>query len=328
MGAQLSNIYPSLSLTPDSFTSNRPGSAQTAKTTQTVRSEAAFFNLAFSSDFRHSLWPLAPANFPDLPPVPPGGLPESKEIPLPEISARSALAANKDGCFFYQKNPDQKLPVASLTKILTALVATDSLDTETIAFVSKNAVETYGEMGGLVIDEKISVKNLLYIMLMDSSNDAATAVAEAVEKNTGADFVGLMNAKAKKLKMANSSFSDPAGLNPDNISTAIDLSTLTNAAIENQLIKQIIGIQEIDVFSDDKKIRHHLKNTNRLFGKINNVAGGKTGYTEEAGECMILVVDSPQNNSYFTVIVLGADIGARFAETEKLVRWTKYTYGW
>lgn len=278
---------------------------------------------------------LTSEQIPAPPEIPPQKLPVAENVPLPELKIKAGISAAADGRIFYQKNLDQKMPVASLTKLLTALVVLDQFRPEEIIAVSKNAVDTYGEMGNLIVGEKLTIANLLYIMLVDSSNDAAIALAEAVEENgrdpslrSGQSFVDLMNQKAKSLEMNNSQFTDPAGLNETNISTAADLLKLTNASLANELIKQIINTQEIDVFDIDNKNIHHLKSTNKLFGKINGVAGGKTGYTEEAGECMILVVDSPQNNSYFIAIVLGADIGMRFLETEKLVKWARYTYGW
>jgi len=287
----------------------------------------------------------------NLPEIPPQKLPEAENIPFPDLKIRAGLSASQEGRIFYQKDAENQFPVASLTKLITALVVLDNIPAGQIVTVNKKAVDTHGEMGNLVVNEEISVENLLYIMLVDSSNDAAVALAEAalqcrpegspaggIEGPRAATanyktcdlaaFAALMNKKAREIGLINSRFIDPAGLDSGNVSTASDLFLLSRESLRRQLIKKIINTKEIDVFSSDGKIAHHLMSTNKLFGKINGVAGGKTGYTEEAGECMILVVDSPQNNSYFISIVLGTEIGMRFIEMEKLVRWTKYTYGW
>ena len=257
----------------------------------------------------------------------PSKLPAAEIIPAPNLQIKAGISADENSHIYYEKNINQKLPIASITKLITALVVLDNLNQKDIATISKNAVDTYGEMGDLVVNEKISVKNLLYIMLIDSSNDAAIALAEAINQ-TGKNIVELMNAKAKILGLANSSFSDSAGLNPDNFSTAADLFKLTNIALKNPLIREVIGTEETDVFSADNKIKHHLKNTNKLLSKIDGIIGGKTGYTEEAGECLILAVNHLPSKTYFITVILGAEIGTRFQESEKLINWTKKIYRW
>ena len=264
---------------------------------------------------------------PKPPEILPVKFPVADKINPPDLKVKAGLSIDEKNNVYYEKNADEKTPIASLTKLLTALVVVDNLPADAEIVVSKNAVETEGEMGDLVVGEKLSAKNLLYIMLVDSSNDAAAALSEAIEQN-GKNFTDLMNAKAKELKMANSLFSDPAGLNPDNISTANDLAKLANAALKNPLIRQIINTEETDIFSTDGKTAHHLKNTNKLINKISGIIGGKTGYTEEAGECLILMTEHQPSKTYFITIVLGAENGERFNEMEKLVSLTKKVYRW
>ena len=271
-------------------------------------------------------WKLTP-EIPTIQNPAPNKLPETELIPAPNLQIKAGISADENGHIYYEKNINQRLPIASITKLMTALVVLDNLSQKDIATISKNSVDTYGEMGDLIVDEKISVKNLLYIMLIDSSNDAAIALAEAINQ-TGKNTIDLMNAKAKILGLANSFFSDPAGLNPDNFSTASDLFKLANNALKNPLIREIIGTEEIDVFSFDNKIAHHLKNTNKLLSRIDGIIGGKTGYTEEAGECLILAVEHLPSRTYFITVILGAEIGTRFQESEKLINWTKKIYKW
>lgn len=303
---------------------------QLGKTTSSDPStEVDFFS--FEKNFAATIienlpWKLAP----EIPPIQnpaPSKLPEAEIVPAPDLKIKAGISADEKNHIYYEKNSNQRLPIASITKLITALVVLDNLNQNNIAAISKNSVDTYGEMGDLVVDEKISVKNLLYVMLIDSSNDAAVALAETINQNNK-NIVELMNAKAKTLGLINSSFSDPAGLNSDNFSTASDLFKLTDIALKNSLIREIIGTEETDVFSTDNKIKHHLKNTNKLLSKIDEVIGGKTGYTEEAGECLILAIEHQPSKTYFITIILGAEIGTRFQESEKLINWTKKIYRW
>jgi len=319
LGAQMSHKYPDFSLEPNS------ASVQTAATLDSKLSNEAPGDMRgilsfFGKEDKNS----------QLEAVPFQRLPESEDAPSPDITAKAAIAATKNGRILFQKNIDRPLSIASLTKLLTALVVIDKLPLSEKVKISKTAVSTYGEMGGLVVNEEISVENLLYIMLMDSSNDAATALAETVESrfSNSAAFPELMSAMARKIGMANSRFSDPAGLNPNNVSTASDLIKLTAANLGNSLIKKILGTNETDVFSADKRIKHNLKNTNKLLNRTQGVVGGKTGYTEEAGECMILIAEAPQEADYFIVALLGSNVGTRFIETDKIVEWTRQHYGW
>lgn len=304
--------------------------AQLGKTTSNEQAkEVDFFRFekSFAATILEKLpWRLEP-KFPPIKQISPMKLPVAEFSQPPNLKIKAGISADENNSIYYEKNINEKLPIASLTKLITALATFDNLKQDDITTISKNAVAAYGEIGDLVVNEKISIKNLLYIMLIDSSNDAATALAETFSLNNK-DIVALINKKAKEIGMENSYFTDPAGLNPDNFSTASDLFKLANSALKNDLIREIISIEEIDVFSDDNKIKHHLKNTNKLLGKIDWIIGGKTGYTEEAGECLILAIEHQPSKTYFITVILGAGIGERFIETEKLIEWTKKVYRW
>ncbi len=250
----------------------------------------------------------------------------------PEIEAEAALIAkvsslepfNLDN-ILYQKNIDEVLSIASLTKLMTALIVLENTNLEEVATVSEKAVAAYGEMGGLVVDEKISVKNLLYILLMESSNDAAVALAEYYQGKTKKDFVSLMNKKAKELNLANTYFVDSSGYEPANVSTARGIMELVKYSFRQPIIWQILKTPTISLSSIDGGINHHLTNTDELLNRLPNIIGGKTGYTEEAQGCLVLVIDEPQSGRLITV-VLGAQ--ERFLETEKLIQWVNQAYQW
>lgn len=305
---------------------------------------------------------------------------KNSEVSEIEVSAKAAIisdaATNK---ILYQKNINEKLPIASLTKLMAALVVLDKTNLDDIVIISAKAAEVEGKKGNLFSGEKITVENLLYILLAHSGNDAAVALAEYIgEKiisieelpdssvfiseladlnfetdDSILEFVKLMNQKANSFGLENTHFINPNGLDPSenisdnsndndsiknpifneleknekgNYSTAYDLAKLVNYALDKPLIWEILRTQKISVRSVDKKFVHHLENTNELLGKLPNIAGGKTGYTEQSGESLILIIGDPINNHQIISVVLNAE--DRFAETEKLTSWIFENYSW
>jgi len=250
-------------------------------------------------------------------------------IDEPEISAKSAIIVDfkpdsEKGNILYQKNSNQVLPVASLSKIMTAIIALESFNPEEIVKVSKNSVTITGDKGGLITDEELKIKDLLYIMLIESSNDAAMSLAEDNPRLTYDEFINSMNSKAKELGLENTSFVEPVGLSPDNRSTALEIADLTKYAFRFPLILEILKTPETTVFSIDNKFIHNLTTTNKLLGKIPQIIGGKTGYTEEAGGCMLTI--SNISEDYLIIVVLGST--QREEDIEKLFNWAQEAWLW
>ncbi len=209
---------------------------------------------------------------------------------------------------------------------MTALVIMENVKPETVFKVSKKAVETPGEMGNLVVGEEMTVENLLYALLVESSNDAAVALAENIQTDFGKNLVELMNQKAADLKLANTHFADPSGLDPQNYSTAWDLTKIIQAVLKYPLLEKITQTQSIDISSADGRFNHHLTATNKLLGKIPEIIGGKTGYTEEAGNCMVVAFKSPEGRGYIVAVVMESQ--DRLGEIEALLKWTENAYLW
>jgi len=253
---------------------------------------------------------------------------EAKSASIFKINSIDPLLAENFGLkedILYQKNIDLILPIASITKIMTALISLERInDLEKNITISENAIKAYGGQGGLMINEKISFKNLLYILLVESSNDAAVAIAETVEKETNSNFINLMNKKARELGLENTFFIDSSGYNPGNVSTVKEIVKLVKYSFTQPIIWQALKTPEIDLFSSDGKIKHHLINTDELLNRLPNIIGGKTGYTSEAQGCLVLVIE--QNDEYLITIVLGAQ--ERFLQTEKLIKWVNKAYKW
>ncbi len=241
------------------------------------------------------------------------------EVEDPEIEAKASILFNVEkNKVLYEKEPDWILPIASLTKIMTALIVLENLELDEEITVSEKAVKTHGKMGELAVNEKLTVNELLHALLMESSNDAAVAFAEKVKEKTGKNFVSLMNEKVDELKLTSTRFSDPSGLNSTNISTVKELVKLVKYSFNQPFIWEIMKKPEIDLAG------HHWVNTDKLLNKLPNVIGGKTGYTIEAQGCLIIVIE--QENEKIISVVLGAQ--QRFLETEKLIKWVERAYQW
>ena len=240
-------------------------------------------------------------------------------VPFLELKAQVALAIKADGSrVYYNKNVEMQRSVASLTKLMTATVVSENYNLDEIVKIPLSAVRREGAMGDLKLGESITVRSLLNIMLIDSSNDAAFALAE---KRT--DFVSLMNKKAKELGLANTHFTNPDGLDePGNYSSALDIEKIFSYLINKYPEAfEALKTKNMVVYSLDGKVEHRLQNTNELLGKMDKVMAGKTGYTDEAGGSLILLTE----NNIITVVLGSPD---RFSESEKLINWLRAAYIW
>lgn len=247
-------------------------------------------------------------------------------IERPQLSAKSAIIYDmRSSRYLYSKSPGDRLPVASLTKLLSAIVVLENLNLDDVVIVSKESLKVDGEKQTLYLDEKIKVRDLLKMMLVESSNDAAYAL-RIHASSSGIDLIGLMNRKTIELGMSNSIFHDPAGLNDAALSTSEDLVKLAIYSLKFDELWSILGEKTTSIYSIDGKIEHKINSTNQLLGIVPNIIGGKTGYTDKALGCMLLVVDIPGKNDKIISIVLGSV--ERFTDTEKLVDWTKRAYNW
>lgn len=248
----------------------------------------------------------------------------SKEKPV--INAKAGLVYDtRSGRFLFAKNPRIKLPVASLTKILSSIVILENLDSKATVVIPQEVLKVDEEKQSLYLGEKITVQNLLKLMLIESSNDAAYALAWYANSQ-GINFVDKMNEKAQLLSMNDSNFLDPAGLNDDAYSTSEDLVKLIKYSFKYELIWNILTEKNIVVKSTDGKIEHNVQSTDQLLGVMPDIFGGKTGNTDGALGCMILVVDIPDKNDKLISVILGSR--SRFDDTKTLIDWTKSAYRW
>lgn len=254
-------------------------------------------------------------------------------VDIEDVNAASAIAVESTTHkVLYNKSIFDSRPIASLTKLMTALIVIDEMDLQSVVRISGNAISTPGDRGVLVIDEKITVENLLYILLITSSNDAAIALEEyynSFRVEGDKTFVAAMNAKAQALGLLDTFFVEPSGLNINNRSTVYDLAKLADYVFQRPILRQIMSVKVIDVRSQDGVVNHHLVNSNKLLGVLEGVLAGKTGFTEEAGESLVLYVkksDSDDADDYLIYVILDSD--DRIKAARQLIGWIDEAYIW
>jgi D-alanyl-D-alanine carboxypeptidase (penicillin-binding protein 5/6) len=249
----------------------------------------------------------------------------SATIELPVLTAKSSLAFDvQSGAVLYSDNHDEKLPIASLTKLMTAVVAVGKLDYDSTATITKDDVRVIGTNMGLLPEEKIKVIDLLKGLLISSSNDAAKALART-SAGSEQNFVALMNQKAKALDMYSTHFSNSTGLDSfDNYSTAHDLTRIVSEFIKNPVLNEIAETKEAEVKSIDGKISHKLITTNKLLLEDPTVIGLKTGFTALAKGN--LIIRAKENRGEIVTIILNSD--DRETDTKKLMEWILAVYKW
>jgi len=259
------------------------------------------------------------------PPPTPHPYPVNKKnlYPGDEVSAESVVVLDVDShVYLYKRNESLLLFPASTTKIMTALVALDNYELDDVVTIGTQSA--VGQVIGLVAGEKMTVENLLYGALIHSGNDAAQILADHYQGGTQA-FIDKMNEKAKQLHMDNTHFKNPTGYDdPEHKMTAMDLATLSKAAIQNKIIAKMVAIPSISISDVTHTYFYKLTNVNQLLGKIPGVAGIKTGWTEAAGENLVTFVDRDGHRVIF-VVLHSKD---RFGDTTKLIDWVYSTYAW
>jgi len=217
-------------------------------------------------------------------------------------TSRSSIVMDLDsGRILYEKNSHQKRLVASTTKILTAITTIEKMDLDKQITVGEEVLKMYGTNIYIEIGEKITIKDLLYGLLLRSGNDAAVALAVAVS-GSEENFVKLMNEKAQEIGMKDSIFQNPHGLDEKtkNYSTAYDMALLSQYAYQNKTYREIVGTKKYIVSTGNKTYLWY--NRNKLLSSYKYCTGGKNGYTPSAGKT--LVTTASKNNLNLTVVTL------------------------
>jgi D-alanyl-D-alanine carboxypeptidase len=254
-------------------------------------------------------------------PLPPSQVRALRGYKSPVLSARTAVLVDAaSGAMLYSKNSNERAAPASLTKMMTALVALEHADlAQKITASERVYVEPV--VIGLDPGEVMSLEDLLYGLLLPSGNDAAIAIAEGVG-GTQARFVGWMNEKAAALGMRDTHFLNPHGLDaPGHYSTGDDLVRLTVAMMREPRLARIVGSRE---YTRAGPPLYKFRNSNPLLGAYDGVNGGKTGFTDLAGRC--LAVSATRGGHQLIAVILGSQNIALDGQT--LLDYAYGNYDW
>lgn len=241
------------------------------------------------------VWVTADSSFPTT----------TEEVALPEISARSYLLADaKTGEVLFSYNEKQRMPIASTTKVLTCLVALENTKLDDLVTVTADSCGIEGSSMYLYEGEQLTVRDLLYGLMLESANDAAVCIAKHVSGSVD-EFSKLMNQKVQQLGLVDSHFNNPHGLeDPQHYSTAYDMSRIWCEAMKNSDFREIVSTDTYRIDLDDEKGYRFLSNHNKLLKTFSACIGGKTGYTKTAGRCLISGAES--NGAELVMVTLNA----------------------
>jgi D-alanyl-D-alanine carboxypeptidase (penicillin-binding protein 5/6) len=239
----------------------------------------------------------------------------------PPLTAATAILEDLDGGqTLFAKADRARRPIASLTKIMTALVVMTRARPDEVVAVSGNAAAQTGSSLGLLAGERITVRHLLYALLLQSSNDAAVALAEHVGGSVRG-FLDLMNRTARRLGMTDSFFTSPSGLDDSGYSSARDLAIVTREVYQQPLFERIVKTKFHDVPSPSGPPRH-IQNRNILLWLYPGAIGVKTGFTTPAGHCLIAAAE--RDGVRLLVVALGSggdDAGGVFNDGAALLNY-------
>lgn len=236
-------------------------------------------------------------------------------------NATSTIVMSEEGQILYSNNVHEKRLIASITKIMTAIIAIESnmLDDEIV--VGQEVLSMYGTSIYLEVGESMKLIDLLYGLMLRSGNDASVVIANHVG-GSEEKFVEMMNNKANELGMENTIFSNPHGLDEDtkNYSTAYDMALLTKYAYSNKLYRKISNTLEYEVSTNDKNYLWH--NRNEIIGDYKKCTGGKNGYTPSAGKTLV----TTSSNSDFDIIVVTLNDGDLYNNHKNLSEYAFNNY--
>jgi serine-type D-Ala-D-Ala carboxypeptidase (penicillin-binding protein 5/6) len=242
----------------------------------------------------------------------------SAAIKAISINAGAAIVMDtRSGRVLFEKNAHTRRAIASTTKIMTGIIAIENGNLEDTVTISKKAAGVWGSTIDLKVGQTFKLKELLYGLLLQSGNDAAIAIAEHIGGSVDA-FLDMMNNKAAEIGAKDTSFRSPHGLDmAEHFSTAYDLALITKYALANPLFSKIVGTKSAYVGN------RMMNNTNELLGVYPGADGVKTGYTGQAGRC--LVTSATRNNMRIISVVLGSPTRTARALSSKTI--LDYAFG-
>jgi serine-type D-Ala-D-Ala carboxypeptidase (penicillin-binding protein 5/6) len=255
---------------------------------------------------------------------PPEATPDAQASGPPQIEAEAwALVDAESGLYLAGENPDEQLPMGSVTKIMTALVVLEEgVDLDEEVTVSEEAESfvggTYSNVG-LILGERVTVRDLLAATMIPSGTDAAYALAEHVGGGSVGNFVEMMNDEASAMGLEDTNFETPAGLDTNgNYSSARDLATMTRVALQDPLFAEIVDTADATITTQNREIE--FSNTNQLLSTYPPATGVKTGTTPQAGANLVASAEA-NDESYISVVTGAEDSEERFRASEALLEY-------
>ncbi len=254
------------------------------------------------------------------------GLPESLGI---SITAHSAIVVDEDsGTILFSKNPDEKRPIASLSKLMTAMVFLENNPGWNVSVEVQQKHRTVGSNMKVPNGTQLTTKQLFDLMLIGSKNDAALALVEATSLSQYA-FVRKMNEKSIALGLDTTFFVEPTGLNENNVSSATDIAKMLHFALEYPEIQKststnfYFGPDFIEANTNLDLLESYLND------KVSyTIVGGKTGFITESGYCLTSMFQNSEDNTIIAVALGSDDITARHHEVKAMATWTYDNYDW
>ena len=283
--------------------------------------------------------PLTPLSFTPAPKVPLQAILTPKGTPGTLLASEAILMDYDSGAILYEKNAEGEMPMASTTKIMTALIAIQAGNLNQMITVGKDAVneDAIGSKADLVAGDQLSLKDLLYGLMLPSGDDAAVAIADGVAGSQSA-FTHIMNVEAQKLYLFQTHFFDPTGLDTDlngnpipahmHYTTPYDFVRLARYAMSIPLFAEVVSKPTYDLAATTTHGAFHWKNTNTLLTSYKGMLGIKTGWTGAAGGCLVFA--AKRNGHTLIGVVLHSttasgiqllDEQTRSTDAEKLLTW-------
>jgi serine-type D-Ala-D-Ala carboxypeptidase (penicillin-binding protein 5/6) len=276
-------------------------------------------NIIFSTELQTKTQEIKKLNF-TLPPPAPYPMEKPFAPNVPAVSAEGYIVLDvKSDKIILSKNPNEALKTASITKLMTALTAIDIFKPNDV--LTAKTEFTDGAIIGIQVGDKFRFSELLKALLIPSANDAAQTIAD----NSKTDFVKSMNKKAMSLHLNNTFFSNPQGFDDgNNHSTVLDLARIGEYSLLNKTIRGIVRTKTDEIFNLDGTKSYPLTNVNELLFSDPQVQGIKTGYTEEAGECLMSLYEKAGHEVIFVVL----KSNDRFGETKQLSDYVFSNFIW
>lgn len=251
-----------------------------------------------------------------------------RETRGPALSAASYVVVDVgSGKVLTAENPSLTRPVASLTKLLTAVTVAARVSPDAVVTVGRTATRARvaGATMGLTAGERMRVRDLLAGLLIPSANDAAVALAEHVS-GSEERFAGEMNAVAAALGLSRTRVANATGFDDAaHFSSAYDMALLLAHTWRDPLLGIFLRATSLDVASVDGRRAHRLRTTNRLLGERTDILAGKTGFTDAAGESLAIVAENEDGHPVVAVLLGSHD---RFSDMDNLLNWTFWAYRW